>query len=245
MTKHGGRTRNVQINIDGEAVEVMVTLRDTDRLAISVHPDLRVTATAPLSRPFDEVVQRIHARTPWIHRQRQQFLRYKPDPTRRRYVSGETHLYLGRQYRLRVRLDHAERVKMERGYITVYTRGYHDTEHVGHQLDRWYKQRADDVLRRRCDGCLVALRSLHLGQPAVVLRKMRTRWGSCTPFPKIILNRELVKVPVHCIDYVIIHELCHLKVLHHNARFYALLGRYMPDWEKRKGRLDGIVLPLD
>jgi predicted metal-dependent hydrolase len=71
----------------------------------------------------------------------------------------------------------------------------------------------------------------------MVIRKMQTRWGSCTPSGRIVLNSDLIKAPTPCIDYIIMHELCHLQVMNHSPKFWQLLAKCMPDWEKRQQTL--------
>ena len=78
--------------------------------------------------------------------------------------------------------------------------------------------------------------------PPLVVRQMVRRWGSCTTTGKVILNTDLVRAPVHCIDYVIVHELCHVRVHGHDKAFYRLLSACMPDWESRKARLESFVV---
>jgi len=72
------------------------------------------------------------------------------------------------------------------------------------------------------------------------IRHMKSRWGSCSVSRAILLNTELVKAPVHCIDYVIAHELCHFKYRKHGDQFYRFLGKLMPDWQDRKRRLERV-----
>jgi predicted metal-dependent hydrolase len=221
--------------------DVTITYRDLDRLTIHVHPDQTITAVAPTAHPWDRVRARLEARAGWIARQLRHFEQFKPSPVPRRYVSGETVLYLGRQYRLRVREGDKPVVRLIGQYLLVELSDA-TPDKVKELVQGWYRSRANEVLRARLAKCREQTASLGLNPPELRLRRMRTRWGSCTTAGVVSLNPDLVMVPSQCVDYVIIHELCHRKVLRHDPRFYRLLERYLPDWKARKARLDQFVL---
>lgn len=223
--------------------DVEMCYRNGNRLTIHVHPDQRITAIAPADQPFERVFGRLQARAAWIADKVRHFEQFKPLPVPRRYVSGETLIYLGRQYRLRVRRANAEHVRMNGQFLWVAARDPSDTGRTRMLVQGWFRQRAAAVLADRVLLNVERTKSLQLPPPKVRLRRMSTRWGSCTAVGTIILHPNLVMVPSQCIDYVIIHELCHRKVLGHDRQFYALLGRYMPDWRQRKQRLDEFVMP--
>jgi hypothetical protein len=212
------------------------------RLRISVHPDQRVTVLAPLEVSLERVLARVRRRAGWIIKQRHYFQQFKPIQPPRRYVSGETHLYLGRQYRLKV-IDHEgpQSTKLVGPFLRVLTPNTNDEDRVKILVNRWYREHAVKTLTRRLEGCVAAVRRLGVEPSEVRFRSMKSRWGSCTPAGRITLNTELARAPVHCIDYVITHELCHLVHPHHGKEFYALLSRVMPDWERRKKRLEGVT----
>jgi predicted metal-dependent hydrolase len=106
-------------------------------------------------------------------------------------------------------------------------------------LDRWYRARAPEVFAGRLNGLQTRAAWLRDISPSVLkLRSMTHRWGSCTPAGNILLNPELVKAPLGCIDYVIAHELCHLRAMDHSARFVRLLRELVPDWERARQRLN-------
>ena len=109
-------------------------------------------------------------------------------------------------------------------------------------MDSWYRKRAYETLGRYMERCDVIASRHGVPKPVLLIRTMRRRWGSCSPKGRITLNLNLVKAPVHCIEYVIMHELCHLKYNNHSKAFYSLLTRCQPDWRKRREILDKGVI---
>jgi hypothetical protein len=235
--------RSCQVTHGKTQYEVELCFRDGDRLTIHVYPDQRVTAFAPSDQPLDRVLGRIQARAGWIAAKVRHFEQFKPLPVPRRFVSGETLLYLGRQYRLRVRAAERDYARMNGQFLCVDVVDSSDTARTKKLVQAWFRHRAEIVLTERVLRNTERTKSLRLPAPKMRLRRMATRWGSCTAAGTILLHPDLIMVPSQCIDYVITHELCHRKVLGHDRRFYALLDRYLPDWRRRKARLEQFVIP--
>jgi len=235
-------TQTVLVEYAGQHISVDLEFRDRKRLSISVHPDGSVTAMAPSGRSLEDVLAHLRRRRAWIAKQRRHFERYQPLPEDKRYVSGETHLYLGRQYRLRIRQVDEVVVKLIGRFFHVHVPRPDEPQAVAEAMDAWYREHAESLLRDRLDRCLASAASLRLSDVSLRIRPMKRRWGSCSEAGTITLNVDLVKAPLHCIDYVIMHELCHLRLHDHSPAFFRLLGRCMPDWQRRKERLESVVL---
>jgi predicted metal-dependent hydrolase len=243
MIENGRPDGSYLLHYGGLAIPFHVQYRERKHLAITVHPEMKLEVSAPQGAALDQVLARVEKRARWIVRQWRFFEQYRPPQPGRKFISGETHVYLGRQYRLKVQAGSEESVKLIGRFLHVRTADQRDGERVSILLEDWYRTHAQRVFTHRLRGCLEVVRSLRLTEtPNMVIRKMTKRWGSCTKSGNILLNLDLVKVPVHCIDYVIVHELCHLKAHNHGKEFYRLLARCMPDWEARKSRLETIVL---
>lgn len=231
-----------EVTFGSQRIAFTLEFRDRERLAINVHPDRTVTVVAPQGRSVQEVVDRVQKRAGWIVKQRGYFDQFHPLTPPRRFVAGETHFYLGRQYRLKLVEDAKASVKLKGRFLWVHLPSRDDTDRIEKLLDGWYRDHAQPIFARRLDGCLRSARSLNVSPPELVIRKLTKRWGSCTKAGRILLNIELVKTPLFCIEYVIMHELCHLKIHDHSPAFYRLLSRCMPDWEQRKHRLERFVI---
>ena len=212
------------------------------RLSITVFPEGRLRILAPADADTGAVLARIERRAKWIARQWRFFQEVPPLTPPRSYVSGETHWYLGRQYRLKIRdveAGEAESIKLAGRFFWIATRDKANATHIQKLLESWYHTHADIFFALRLERCLAHVRDLDLtSSPTFEIRRMAKRWGSCTPRGKILLNLALIQAPAACVDYVIFHELCHFKAPHHGKEFYQLLVRCLPDWKKRKKRLE-------
>ena len=232
--RDNGRAAIRTVPVGARRLTYSLRFDDAPRLVISVYPDLTVSVRAPHGADFRQVDARVIRRAPWIHRQLLEFERYHPLPVPRRYVSGETHYYLGRQYRLRIRRGQ-EGVSLTRGFLLVTIKGKKQAKRV---VEEWYRARAEAVLRRRLAVVMKRSPWLDGKATAIRIRRMTRRWGGCGPCGVITLNTELVKAPPSSIDYILAHELCHRIELNHSKRFYDLLRRAVPDWERARQRLN-------
>lgn len=201
-------------------------------------PDGRVQVHAPPGSDPDTVVQAVRKRSRWIWQQVVAWQARRAHVLPREYVSGESHFYLGRRYRLKVSVAKVGEpsVKLLRGQLEVIAPDK-KAQTVRRLLDVWYKVRAREVFQRRLAICIEQARWLK-EPPSIRLLAMKTQWGSCSPDGKLILNPALIKAPTICIDYVICHELCHIREHNHSEDFYNLLTGLVPDWMTRKQELD-------
>jgi predicted metal-dependent hydrolase len=215
--------------------------RSVQRVAIHVEPDGSVLVDAPEAAPLDTVLTAVKKRSRWISQHvgaaRERLVHVLP----REYVSGESLHYLGRRYRLKVALqaDAFPDARMRGGFIVV-TVPEHSPTMIRAALDAWYRLRAREVFADRLAAVAVPLRWVKQNPPTR-LQFMKVQWGSCSPAGRITLNPLLVKAPRECIDYVLLHELCHLLHHNHSPRFYKTLDRHMPRWRTIKEKLDNMV----
>jgi len=222
----------------GKEIIFHVQVSDRKTMEIAVHPDRRVVVKAPKGTTEEDIRGRVYRRARWITKQINYFQQFHPRTPHRQYVSGETHLYLGRQYRLKISMGKQADVKLARGFIFLTCRGKTNSNKVHLLLEEWYLARARVKFAESLERCFPGFQRLGYVQPIIHIRRMKTRWGSLSQKGTLTLNRDLIRAPRDCIDYVVAHELCHLKHKDHSKAFYRLLGQVMPDWERKKHRLE-------
>ncbi|MDD2798886.1 MAG: SprT family zinc-dependent metalloprotease [Bacteroidales bacterium] len=234
------------IEYGSKRIDFRLEYSDRRTLGITVTPDLEVLVKAPADTAVDVIKERLRKKAPWIIRQLSFFLSFQPRLTDRKFIGGETHLYLGKQYRLKVisfelGVKSGDGVKLKGQFLEVYTR---DNSKVKGLVEAWYLDKAKERFHQLAQPLFEAFikrNDIEKADYNLSIRQMPTRWGSCTAKGRIILNPELIKAPKACIEYVIVHELCHLIHHDHTQKFLDLQTREMAEWEKWKNKLERLL----
>ncbi len=211
-------------------------------VAITVEPDRRVVVLAPMAADPLRIEQIVRRRLPWIRRQRQTLERLPQPVGPRQWIAGETHRYLGRQYRLKPIRGPDRSVKLVSGHFVVTVPDPHDRRGIQRLMESWYRERAECVLSERVRRALASTTWLGVQEPPIAIRVMRQRWGSTTARGRIYFNIEAIKLPLGCLDYVVAHELVHLRIPNHGPAFWRMLARCQPDWRRWRERLGRVEI---
>jgi len=241
--KDSGKSRKLHYGqhvIDYEVVRKA----NSRKLRIKVHPDQQVVVVVPIEATDEFIEASLTKKAGWIWQHLQDFASRKNDVLPRRYVSGETQFYLGRRYVLKVMInpEQPEAVKLYRGKLTVNLTDEPEDKaaKVKKLLDAWYQQKAKVVFHERLLAMLPKADWVQ-NTPSFRLLSMKKQWGSCSTQGNLVLNPHLVKASKECIDYVILHELCHIAEHNHSDKFWRLLTQVMPHWKEVKTQLDGMA----
>lgn len=222
-------------------VTAELTLTTRRALRIDVRPTGEVMVFAPVGEQLDEIQTRVQRKGAWIFAQIDTIdKRPKPTPERR-YISGETHLLLGRQYRLSIEGSEDPHVRIDGGRMVIAARAPEDQAHCRRLLQSFYRLKAREVLRQRFAIVLEPFVRRGLRRPPLVIRPMAKRWGSYTAGGRVLLNVDLVRASPRLIDYVVCHELAHAFFPDHGDGWRELLTTMMPDWEARKEVLEAVL----
>lgn len=220
---------------DGKIIfEYDETEQNRKSFALTVYPDGNTVFRTPAQATQEQRNNFLSKKAAWAAGKIAFFRQYSQK--RQQYESGSDVLYLGRHYQLIIKSEQPERVVFSPGKIIFYAK-----KDVPFALRSFMLLRARQIFSERLAECLKLFPALNRMEITLKIRKMKKRWGSCRTNGNISLNLLLVKAPKRCIDYVIIHELCHLTHKKHGKAFYALLSQKCPDYRKLKEKLETTV----
>lgn len=198
-------------------------------LGLTVRPDKSVSVRVPLRTPQHAIREFVARQAAWIEKTWEKF-DGRPPAAPQRYDSGAGFLFLGQEYRLVLDRGEAETVCAGNGLLTVTTPGEPDPVRLAALVAAWYRAQAMEIFSERLRACHQRMFLPGTPLPPLTIRPMTSRWGSYSyRTRRVTLNLHLIKLAPACLDYVIIHELCHIEVRHHGPAFWQLVARYVPD----------------
>lgn len=205
-------------------------------VAVTIFPAGNIILTAPTGASVERLDRVVHQKARWITSRLRSVRPFAQAAPQKEFVSGDSFLYLGRQYRLRV-LAGPEEVRLDGGRLVVRAlEGRGRAHRIRALLVAWYRARAEAWLPARAE-----LWAERMGMPAptVLVREQELRWGSCSANGVVRFNWRVIQVPARLVDYVVAHEVLHLRHPGHTKAFWSALGSVLPDVDLRRASLRG------
>lgn len=225
-------------------VEFDVVYRKRKTLEISVEPPNVITVVAPNNTPENIIIEKIKSRAEWIVQKIYSFKDMQYQKINREFVSGESFMYLGRNYSLQVVIDEnikKPEVKLyhSKFYVTIAKR---DDKAIHKAMEEWYRKKTKEKIEERIK---YYERFFNLTPTAVKIKEQQKRWGSCTAKNELLFNWRCAMARTNALDYIVVHEMCHMYHKNHSKEFWELLNSIMPDYEGRKEWLKNYGVRMD
>ncbi len=234
-------SRTETVTYQNQPLTYQLHFRPRRTLGFVVRPDGSLHVSAPRGTAPAWVAAQVLRKAPWIVKHQTAFRQRPPAAPARVPEAGTPYYFLGNPYPLLLAQSPATAVTLTAGALRVTAPESLPPAQLATLLDDWYRRQAATQFAEALAQVWPLFTEFSLPRPVLLVRPMRTRWGSCTPRTgRIRLSRDLVRARPECIRYVLLHECCHLLVPNHSAAFYALQTRLLPDWPHWKQELNAL-----
>lgn len=229
------------IEINKQKVYFTIQRKKIKNINLRVDINKKVYVSAPIDMANDNIKEFIKKKYKWINKQIEYYQTFSEIKENLNFENGETVFILGKQYLMNIIASENNKIELKGKYIKIYVKDKYieNKKYLNAIYDKWLRKYTMNVYKEISNEYEKKLKRYNVKNPQIIIRKMNKRWGSCLPNEnKIILNLKLIKTPICCIEYVILHELCHFKYQNHSKQFYNHVNVFMPDWKERKKILD-------
>lgn len=225
-------------------IEFDVVFKNRKTMEIAVEPPDIITVTAPNGAKEENIIEKVRDKGSWIVQKLYSFKHMNYQPISREFVNGESFMYLGRNYSLQIKVDTLAKtpeVKLYRGRFVV-TANNKEEALIKKAMEQWYRDRAKDVIEQRVN---YYQRFFNIIPNGIKIKEQKKRWGSCTSNNKLLFNWRCIMAKSNVLDYIIVHEMCHMYHKDHSKDFWQLISSVMPDYESRKEWLKNYGVRMD
>lgn len=212
-------------------IKYQVIFSQRRTISLIVSPEKGVTVRAPYRTSYRTIEKFVKEKSGWISKNLAKHSELIRINHGKLYVDGETHLFMGKEYSLRIKESVKLSVNQYDNYIEVGVDKINDRAKIKMLSERWYRQNAQEHFVKKLNEILIRYNDFDFSPSKLVVKPLKSRWGSCTSKGRITISSELIKLDEKFAEYVIIHELCHLKYHNHGKDFYRLLGELVPDYK--------------
>jgi predicted metal-dependent hydrolase len=233
--------KETYVNVDGERLYFFVEKKPIKNINLKVNINKTVTISIPRRMSVARAKEFVSRKSDWIKKQQDYFDSFTIQTKKTEVEDGDDIFILGKQYTVRVFEHDSNRGVLNGNYLDLFIKSdYVDNyEYVNRYFDLWIRNFAKTKIYELVFKYQIMTRDYGISMPKIEIRQMKSRWGSCMPTrQKVIFNLSLIKAPIYCIEYVVLHELTHLKYPNHSKEFYSFVQYFMPDWYERKRILD-------
>ncbi|KLE17147.1 SprT family zinc-dependent metalloprotease [Clostridium sp. C8] len=226
-------------------LEFKVEFRDRDTMSISVEPPNNILVVVPTGTSEDEIKDIVKSKGYWIVQKLFEFRNIESKKVNREFVNGESFMYLGRNYSLQIYIDKTlqnnSKVKLFRGKFHVYVKEKND-ELIKVAMEAWYREKTEEQVKKR----IKYYQKFFDKKPSdIKIKEQKKRWASCTSKNELLFNWRCAMAKAPALDYIVVHEMCHMYYMNHSQEFWDLLASVMSDYEIRKEWLRDYGIRMD
>jgi predicted metal-dependent hydrolase len=234
----------LETQYENKKLEFEVSYRNRRTLVIQVEPMEKILVLSPNGLSEAYIMEKVRSKGAWILKKLAEFAKIGFLPLKKQFITGESFLYLGRNYKLQVLLNSnivRPKVELTENNIFIFS-PLKEQAILREALQKWYKKEAKNIILKKVEY----FRKICMADPAQIkIKEQKRRWGSCSSKGNIYFNWRIIMAPDQVIDYIVVHEISHLIHRNHSPIFYKLVESIMPDYKKRRKWLKDFGLMMD
>lgn len=229
------------VEINGEKIIFFVQRKKIKNIILKVNTDGQIIISMPIKMKIDKVKEFIKLKIAWIKKHKNFYESNLKPKESANFEEGEILYLLGKSYEINLYAGNVNSVILNGKYIEIQIKEKYinDINYIRQYYNKWLKEYALNVIENIVKEYQSKLKEYKIELPEIEIRKMKSRWGSCYFLKnKIVFSFNLIKTPISCIEYVVLHELSHFKYHDHSKNFYSFISMFMPDWKERRKMLN-------
>lgn len=218
-------------------VEYYLDKKKIKNINIRIKPDGTIYLSCPIKMKSEEAEKFLIQKSDWILKQQTKLSLYNEQKEKCEFKDGGKVYFLGKLYYLKIIPHKSNEVEISNMNITIYIKEKYiqNIEYVKKYYNKWLKEKSFEIYNELVEKYQRQMSMYVKSFPQIEVKLLKTRWGSCMPSKnKVTFNLSLVKTPIECVEYVVVHELAHFKYQNHSKKFYNLVEQYIPDWKERR-----------